>query len=86
MLIQRCATSHRQFTYKLKTFYLKQLLRNLLRKITVLIAWRERRENKYNEEQIGQSRFSIQRNNFSLLYCIQNMNILCYTVVETSLT
>ena len=32
------ATSHCQFTYIILTFYLEQLLRNLLRKITVLTA------------------------------------------------
>ena len=40
------ATSHCQFTYKTLTFYLKELLRNLLRKITVLIAWRDRKVKK----------------------------------------
>ena len=37
------ATSHCQFSYRTLTFYLKQLLRNLLQKITVLVAWRERK-------------------------------------------
>ena len=49
------ATSHCQFTYKILRFYLEQLLRNLLRKIKVLIAWRERKDNKYKDEQTGQS-------------------------------
>ena len=49
------ATSHCQFTNKILTFYLEQLLSNLLRKITVLIAWRERKDYKYNREQTGQS-------------------------------
>ena len=44
------ATSHCQFTYKISTFYLEKLLRNLLRKIAVLIAWRERNDNKCKEE------------------------------------
>ena len=79
------ATSHCQFTYKTLTFYLKQLLRNLLQKFRVLTAWRERKVNKYKEEQIEQSRFSIPPYNLSLLFCIPNMNILCYTVVEISL-
>ena len=42
--------------------------------------------NKYKEEQIGQSRFSIRQYNLSLLFCIPNMNVLCPTVVEISLT
>ena len=36
-------TSHCQLTYEILTFYLEQLLRNLLRKNTVLIAWREKK-------------------------------------------
>ena len=80
------ATSHCQFTYKLLIFHLEQLLRNLLRKIAVLIAWRERKENKYKEEQTGQSQLSIPQHNLSLLSCIPNMNFLSYTVVEISLT
>ena len=75
-----------QFTYKILNFYLEQLPRNLLRKITVLIAWRERKDNKYKEERTGQSRLSIPLYNFSLLFCIPNMNFLSYTVVEISLT
>ena len=42
------ASSHCQFSYKTLTL----MLRNLLRKITVLIAWRERKVNKYQEEQV----------------------------------
>ena len=42
--------------------------------------------NNYAKEQIGQSRFSIKRYNLSLLFGISNMNFLCYTVVEISLT
>ena len=80
------ATSHCQFTVKILTFYLEQLLRNLLRKIAVLIAWRERKDSKYKEEQTGQSRLSIPRHNLSLLFSILNMNFLSYTVVEISLT
>ena len=38
--------------------------------------------NKYNEEQIGQSRYSILRYNLSLLLC---MNFLSCIVVEISL-
>ena len=79
------ATSQSQFTYKILIFYLEQLLKNLLRKITVLIARRERKVNKYKEEQVRQSLFSIPRYNLSLL-CIPNMNFLCCTVVEISLT
>ena len=44
------ATSHCQFTYKILTFYLEQLLKNLLRGITILTAWRERKDNKYKED------------------------------------
>ena len=47
-------TSHCQWVYKILTFYLEKLLRNQLRKITVLIAWRERKDNKYQGEQTGQ--------------------------------
>ena len=68
------------------TFYLEKLLKNLLRKITVLIAWRDRKDNKYEEEQTGQSRLSISQYNLLLLFCIPNMNFLSYTVVEISLT
>ena len=64
----------------------KQLLRNLLRKIAVLITWRERKDNKYKEEHTGQRRLSVPRYNLSLLFCIPNMNLLSYTVVEISLT
>ena len=46
------ATSHCQFTYKILTFYLKHLLRNLLRKVTLVIAWRERNDNIYKKEMI----------------------------------
>ena len=80
------ATSHCQFTYKILTFYLEQLLRNLFRKIAVLIAWKERKDNTYQEEKTGQSRLSIPRYNLSLLFCIPSMNFLSYTVVEISLT
>ena len=72
------ATSHSQFTYKILTFCLEQLLRNLLRKITVLIAWRERKDHKYKEEQTGQSWLSFSPYNMSLLFCIPNMNFLSY--------
>ena len=67
---------------------LEQLLRNLLRKIRLLIAWRETNDNKYmyKEEQTGQRWLSIPRYNLSLLFCIPNMNFLFYTVVEISLT
>ena len=51
------ATSHCQFTYKILTFYLEQLLRNLLQKITVLIAWREKKKiiniRKNNQDKAG---------------------------------
>ena len=67
------------------TFYLEKLLRNLFRKITVLIAWREGKDNKYKEEQTGQSRLSIPRYNLSLLFFISNMNFLSYIVAEISL-
>ena len=75
-----------QLTYKILSFYFEQLLRYLLRKITVLIAWRERKDNKYKEEQTGQSRLSIPRYNLSLIFCISNMNFLSYILVEISLT
>ena len=78
------ATNHCQFTYKTLTFYLQQLLRNLLQKY--INGCMERKVNKYKEAQIGQSRFSIPQYNLSFLFCIQNMNFLCYTVVEISLT
>ena len=68
------ATSHCQFTYKILTFYLEQLLRNLLQKITVVIAWKERKDNKYKVEQTGQSRLFSHKYNLSLLFCIPNMN------------
>ena len=57
------STSHCQFTYKILTFY-------LLRKITVLIAWRERKDTKYIEEQTRQSCLSIPLYNLLLLFCI----------------
>ena len=47
------ATNHCQLTYKILTFYLQQLLRNLLRKITVLIAWREKKVNKYRKNKFS---------------------------------
>ena len=72
------------FTYKILIFYLEKLLRNLLRKIAVLIAWKEK-DNKYKEEQIGQSGLSITLYSVSLLFCIPNMNFLSYTVVEIAL-
>ena len=53
--------------------------------LSLLIAWRERKVNKYKEEQIGQSRFSIPRYNLSVSFCIPNMKFLSYTVVEISL-
>ena len=61
------------------------MLRYLLRKITVLIAWRERKDNKYKAEQIGQSRLSIPPYNLSLLFCKPNIKFLSYIVVEISL-
>ena len=42
--------------------------------------------NIYREEQIEEGWFSIQLYNLSLSTSIQNMNFLCYTVVEISLT
>ena len=79
------ATSHCQFIYKILTYYLELFPRNLLRKITVLTAWRERKVHTYKEEQVGQPWFSIRRYNLSSLFCIPNMNFLFYTVVEKSL-
>ena len=78
-------TSHCQLTYKILTFYLEKLLRNLLQTITVLIAWRERKNNKCKSEQTEQSQLSIPGYNLSLLFCIPNMNFLSYIVVEMSL-
>ena len=75
------ATSHCQFIYKILIFQLEQLLRNLLRKIAVLIVWRERKDNKHKKEQTGQNRVSIQQYNLSLLFSIPNMKILSYLVV-----
>ena len=79
-------TSHCQWTYKILKFCLEKLLRNLLRKNIVLIAWREIKDNKNKEEQTGQSRLSIPRYNLSLLFYIPIMNFLSYIVVEISLT
>ena len=42
--------------------------------------------NIYREEQTGEGWFSIPLYNLSLSTCIQNMNFLCYTVAEISLT
>ena len=42
--------------------------------------------NIYREEQTMEGPFSIPRYNLSLSTCIQNMNSLCYTVVEIPLT
>ena len=42
--------------------------------------------NIYRKEQTGEGWFSIPLYNLSLSTSIQNMNILCYTVVEISLT
>ena len=50
-------------------------MRNLSRKNTVLTAWRERKNNKYREEQTGQSRLSIPRYN-----CV----VILYTKYELS--
>ena len=36
------AASHCEYNYKILTFYLEQLVRNLLRKMTVLIAQKEK--------------------------------------------
>ena len=49
-------------------------------------AWRERKVNIYREEQTGEGRFFIPQDNLSLSTCLQNMNFLCYAVVEISLT
>ena len=54
--------------------------------VTVLNAWKERKVYINREEQIGEGWFSIPLYNLSLSICIQNMNFLCYTVVEISLT
>ena len=42
--------------------------------------------NIYREEQTGEGPFSIPRYNLSLSTYVQNMNFLCYTVVEMTLT
>ena len=42
--------------------------------------------NIYREEQTGEGWLSIPRYNLSFSICIQNMNLLCYTAVEISLT
>ena len=47
---------------------------------------REKKDNKYKEEQTGPSRLSIPRYNLSFLFCIPNMNFLSYIVVEIALT
>ena len=47
-------------------------------------AWRERKVNIYRQEQTGEGWFSISLYNLSLSTFIQNMNFLCYTVVEIS--
>ena len=49
-------TSHCQLTLEILTFYLEKLQRNILRKITVLIAWRERKDNKYKKNKQDKSR------------------------------
>ena len=53
------AISRCQFSYKILTFYLEKLLRNILRKIAVLIAWKGKKDNKYKKEQTEQSCLSI---------------------------
>ena len=45
-----------------------------------------KKSEKYKDEHIGQSRFSIPRKHLALLFCVPNMNFLSYTVVEISLT
>ena len=47
---------------------------------------RERKRNKYKEEQIGEGPFSIPRYNMSLLTCIPNLKLLSFMVVEISFT
>ena len=42
--------------------------------------------NIYKEEQTGEGWLSIPLYNLSLSTCIQNMNFLCYSVVDISLT
>ena len=42
--------------------------------------------NIHRQEQTGENWFSILLYNLSLSICIQNLNFLCYTVVEISLT
>ena len=42
--------------------------------------------NIYRQEQTGEGCFSTSQYNLSLSICIQNMNFLCYTVVEIFLT
>ena len=44
------ATFFCQFIFKILTFYLEQLLRNLLQKITVLTASRKRKGKKYQKK------------------------------------
>ena len=46
----------------------------------------ERKKNIYWEEQTVEGRFSIPQYDLSLSTCIHNINFLCYTVVEISLT
>ena len=55
-------------------------------KTSVQIAWGERKDNKYKEEQTGHSCLSIPRYNLLLLFCLPNMSFLSYIVAEISLT
>ena len=64
-------TCHCQSVYKIWTFCVTQLRRYLWRKIC-----RERKKNKYREEQAGEGSFSVPRYNLSLSTCILNMKFL----------
>ena len=78
-------TSNCQLTYKMYTFHLEQLRRNLLRKNYTMDCTEKRKDNRYEEEQRGQSPLAIPEYNLSL-FCIPNINSLSYIVVEMSFT
>ena len=63
-------------------FLSRMVLEISLTKHTILNAWRERKMNIYWEEQTGEGWFFFPQHHLSLSICIQNMNFLCYTVVE----
>ena len=79
------ATSHCQFTYKNINLLSLTVAEKSITKNYSIDCMERKKKNKFTEEQIGQSRFSIPRYNL-LLFCTPNLNFLSYTVVEISLT